>query len=181
MKASEDIDFVDPNYVTNRAGATAAGLVVGAYHFAQPDAGVGDGAAEADHFIDTATPASRRPDPGPRPRAERRPVADRPERLGPRLPRARRRADRGPRRHLLLAELLEELHGRHDLVRQQRLRGAVGRPLDDRSRPDRARRGWGANGWTFWQYTSSGVVPGIAGRVDLNRYNGIDLAAVRIP
>ena len=40
---------------------------------------------------------------------------------------------------------------------------------------------WGANGWTFWQYTSAGVVPGIAGRVDLNRYNGSDLGAVRIP
>ena len=40
---------------------------------------------------------------------------------------------------------------------------------------------WGANGWTFWQYTSSGVVPGIAGRVDLNRFNGSDLTAVRIP
>ena len=31
---------------------------------------------------------------------------------------------------------------------------------------------WNSNGWTFWQYTSSGVVPGITGRVDLNRYNG---------
>ena len=36
MKASESTDFVDPNYTTNRAQARAAGLLVGAYHFAQP-------------------------------------------------------------------------------------------------------------------------------------------------
>ena len=58
IKASEDIDFVDPNYATNRAGAAAAGLVVGAYHFAQPDATVGDAEAEADHFVDTAQPVT---------------------------------------------------------------------------------------------------------------------------
>jgi len=27
-------------------------------------------------------------------------------------------------------------------------------------------------GWSFWQYTSRGVVPGILGSVDLNRFNG---------
>jgi GH25 family lysozyme M1 (1,4-beta-N-acetylmuramidase) len=29
---------------------------------------------------------------------------------------------------------------------------------------------WGGKSWTFWQYTSNGSVPGISGRVDLNRY-----------
>jgi GH25 family lysozyme M1 (1,4-beta-N-acetylmuramidase) len=29
---------------------------------------------------------------------------------------------------------------------------------------------WGGRSWTFWQYTSDGRVPGIEGRVDLNRY-----------
>ena len=39
-------------------------------------------------------------------------------------------------------------------------------------------------GWSFWQYTSRGTVPGIAGSVDLNRFNGtikskpIDLTTV---
>ena len=36
-------------------------------------------------------------------------------------------------------------------------------------------------GWTFWQYTSSGTVPGISGRVDLNRYNGTGFKRVLIP
>ncbi len=40
---------------------------------------------------------------------------------------------------------------------------------------------WGGGTWTFWQYTSDGSVPGISGRVDLNRYNGTDFSAVLIP
>ena len=40
---------------------------------------------------------------------------------------------------------------------------------------------WGGKSWTFWQYTSDGTVPGISGRVDLDRYNGTDLTKVRIP
>src|SRR4029077_59752 len=58
IKASEDVDFVDNMYATNRAAANAAGLVIGAYHFAHPEAGVGDARARADHFVDTAKPAS---------------------------------------------------------------------------------------------------------------------------
>ncbi len=58
MKASESTDFVDNTYATNRQQARAAGLYVGAYHFAQPSTGAGDAIAEADHFIDTAAPAS---------------------------------------------------------------------------------------------------------------------------
>src|SRR5688572_13662578 len=54
MKASEDHDYVDPTYGLNRARAKAAGLRVGAYHFAQPSKTSGDALAEADHFLDTA-------------------------------------------------------------------------------------------------------------------------------
>ena len=28
---------------------------------------------------------------------------------------------------------------------------------------------WAKHGWSVWQYTSSGSVPGISGRVDMNR------------
>ena len=68
MKASEDIDFVDTTYPANRAAANANGIVIGAYHFAQPDLTPGDAQAEADHFLDTAQIADGRPAPGPRPR-----------------------------------------------------------------------------------------------------------------
>jgi lysozyme len=36
---------------------------------------------------------------------------------------------------------------------------------------------WGGNGWSFWQFSSSGTVQGISGPVDLDRYNGSTLAA----
>jgi lysozyme len=49
------------------------------------------------------------------------------------------------------------------------------------SAPSLPAAGWGSKGWTFWQYTSDGAVPGISGRVDLNRYNGTNFAKVRIP
>jgi GH25 family lysozyme M1 (1,4-beta-N-acetylmuramidase) len=40
---------------------------------------------------------------------------------------------------------------------------------------------WAGNGWTFWQYTSSGTVAGISGRVDLDRYRRTDFTPVLIP
>ena len=40
---------------------------------------------------------------------------------------------------------------------------------------------WGGESWTFWQYTSDGIVPGIEGRVDLNVYHYTDFTPVLIP
>lgn len=37
---------------------------------------------------------------------------------------------------------------------------------------------WGGKSWTFWQYSSDGSVPGISGRVDLNRYRFSTFEAV---
>ena len=37
---------------------------------------------------------------------------------------------------------------------------------------------WAGRGWTFWQYSNCGTVSGISGCVDLDRYNGTDLARV---
>ncbi len=39
---------------------------------------------------------------------------------------------------------------------------------------------WGGTGWTFWQYTSDGTVPGISGRVDLDRYRYADFDRVSV-
>jgi GH25 family lysozyme M1 (1,4-beta-N-acetylmuramidase) len=36
---------------------------------------------------------------------------------------------------------------------------------------------WAGHGWTFWQYSSTGSVPGITGPVDLDRYKGTSLPA----
>jgi GH25 family lysozyme M1 (1,4-beta-N-acetylmuramidase) len=36
---------------------------------------------------------------------------------------------------------------------------------------------WAGHGWTFWQHSSSGTVPGISVAVDLDRFNGSSLPA----
>jgi GH25 family lysozyme M1 (1,4-beta-N-acetylmuramidase) len=41
---------------------------------------------------------------------------------------------------------------------------------------------WGGSGWTFWQHSSTGTVPGVSGAVDLDRFNGSSIPAnLRIP
>lgn len=54
LKASEGTSFADPYYARHRAAANAAGIVIGAYHFARPSGS--DGAAEARHFLAIAKP-----------------------------------------------------------------------------------------------------------------------------
>jgi GH25 family lysozyme M1 (1,4-beta-N-acetylmuramidase) len=49
IKATEGTGYVDPALAANRAGARAAGLVVGLYHFAR----AGDPVAEANYFAST--------------------------------------------------------------------------------------------------------------------------------
>jgi len=49
-KATQGTSFVDANYDANRAGARAAGLLWGAYHFARK----GDVAAQVTHFLSVA-------------------------------------------------------------------------------------------------------------------------------
>lgn len=48
-KATEGLDYVDPEYANRRAPAEAAGLLWGAYHFGTGD----DPLAQADHFLAT--------------------------------------------------------------------------------------------------------------------------------
>lgn len=48
-KATEGVDFVDPEYAARRGPAEAAGLLWGAYHFGTGD----DPVAQVDHFLGT--------------------------------------------------------------------------------------------------------------------------------
>lgn len=49
LKATEGVTFVDPTFAANDAGAAAAGIPRGAYHFALPDRS--SGAAQANYFL----------------------------------------------------------------------------------------------------------------------------------
>ncbi|MFE3453730.1 GH25 family lysozyme [Nonomuraea sp. NPDC059194] len=50
VQASEGVDYRNPRFEGQYGGAAAAGLIRGAYHFAQPHET--DGAAQADFFVD---------------------------------------------------------------------------------------------------------------------------------
>jgi GH25 family lysozyme M1 (1,4-beta-N-acetylmuramidase) len=181
MKASEDTWYVDPTYPSNKAQAKANGIAVGAYHFAQPSTAAGNATAQADHFIDTANPAS----------GELLPVLDL-ERTG----------------GLTDPQLIAWVQGFLGRVNQRLGVKAViycspnfwKTYMSDTpwfaqngyevlwiahwttaTIPSVPAGGWAGKGWTFWQYTSSGTVSGISGRVDLDRFNGTSLTRVLIP
>jgi GH25 family lysozyme M1 (1,4-beta-N-acetylmuramidase) len=181
IKASEHTSFVDDKYQTNRANAKSAGLKVGAYHFARPNLGTTDAYAEADHFIETADWTS----------GELRPVLD--------------LEDTGGLSSSALQTWVKAFVQR--VYAQTGVRAIIyvspafwsskmgnSRWFADNgydvlwiahwttaSSPSVPAENWGGKSWTFWQYTSSGSVSGISGRVDLDRFNGSDLSKVLIP
>jgi len=57
VKATEDTSYVDSQFDTNMRNGHAAGLYMGAYHFARPNAPIQDDAiAEADFFVNQISP-----------------------------------------------------------------------------------------------------------------------------
>jgi GH25 family lysozyme M1 (1,4-beta-N-acetylmuramidase) len=180
MKASESIDFVDWMYTTNKAQAKAAGLYVGAYHFAGPDATPGDAVAEADHFVDTAAVA-----PG-----DLLPVLDLEKTGGlstlvlqnwvaAYLDRVYQRT--GVRGVIYVSpSFWKNYMGDATWFAANGYRVLWIAHWTTSAQPSVPAGGWGGTGWTFWQYSSDGSVPGITGRVDLNRYNGTDLTNVLV-
>lgn len=181
MKASEDTWYVDPTYPTNKAQAKANGIAVGAYHFAQPSTAAGNGAAQADHFIDTANPSS----------GELLPVLD--------LERTNGLTD--PQLIAWVQQYLGRIYERLGVraviycspsfwknymsdtpwFAQNGYQVLWIAHWTTATAPSLPAGGWGGNGWTFWQYTSSGSVSGISGRVDLDRFKGTSLTRVLIP
>jgi GH25 family lysozyme M1 (1,4-beta-N-acetylmuramidase) len=181
IKASESTSFVDNKYATNRANAKAAGLVAGAYHFAQPGTATNDAVAEADHFVNTAKIAS-----------------------GDLIPVLDLEVTNGMTSTALQAwvkSFLTRVYDRTGLragiyvspsfwstkMGNSSWFAANGYKVlwvahwTTGSSPSVPANNWGGYSWTFWQYTSEGTVPGISGRVDLNRYKGTDLTKVRVP
>lgn len=181
IKASEDTDFVDDRYATNRSRAKANGLYVGAYHFARPETTPGDAVAEADHFIDTAGPAS----------GELIPVLDLEQTGG--LDSSTLRAwvkaflQRVYDRTGVRAAIYTSPSFWSNKMANTGWFAANGYQVlwvahwTTATSPTLPASNWGGYGWTFWQYTSSGTVPGIEGRVDLDRYRSHDFSPVLIP
>lgn len=180
MKATEDVDYTDPTYGLNRARALAASLLVGAYHYAQPDTAVGDAVAEADHFLSYAVLAE----------GDLPPVLDLEERNG--MTDAALEAwvraylerihERTGVRGLVYTSpnFWDSYVGGSEWFATNGYRAVWVAHWTTASAPTVPAADWAGFGWTFWQYTSSGTVAGISGRVDLDRFAGTDLTPVLI-
>ncbi len=178
MKATDDVDYVDPTFASNRTQARANGLLVGAYHFARPDPSPGDARREARFFVKVADPRA----------GSLLPVLD--------METSRGLDQRGVTRwaRTWVAEV-RDLTGVTPLVYTSpygwmartgdtRLLARDGAPLWIAhwgvSSPLTPAGDWDGHGWVVWQHTSDGHVAGIAGRVDLDRLAGTTLGRITI-
>ncbi|WP_158088552.1 GH25 family lysozyme [Thermoactinospora rubra] len=178
IKATDGNAYSDPTYGRNYAGAKAAALVRGAYHFARPDASANDAIREAQHFVAYA---------GTHRQAGDLPPALDMENNGGLPPVALIAWTRD-----FLNEV-ERLTGRVPVLytspgfwesSMANTREFTRYPLwlaHYTTGAPRIPGGWGS--YTFWQYTDAGSVPGVVGNVDVNRFRGTlsDLQRLAMP
>jgi len=181
LKATEGSQYVDSAYSTYRSAARAAGLRVGAYHYAQPGSDPGGAAVQADHFVDVAAFQG-----------------------GDLLPILDIELTNGLSTSALqawAAEFLDRVYTRTGIrpgvyaspnFWKERLGDTPAIAQSGYSMlwiahwttapaPSVPAANWGGNGWAIWQYTDKGTVPGITKPTDLDRLNGTDLSRVLIP
>lgn len=160
-KATEGASFRDPRFAANWAGIHAAGLVGGAYHFLRAES---SGAAQARHFLEVVGEL--------RGRLAALDVETSGARTNPSLTQVRD-----------FARTFAQMTGGHPLVVYTAgwwWRGIARNPPGAQlgplwharynTTPGPLYGGW--SGWTFWQHTDRGRVPGISGPCDLNRFAG---------
>ena len=178
IKATDGHDFLDPMFLTNRAGARDNGLLVGAYHFARPDPSKGDAVEEARWFVSQANPR-----PG-----NLLPVLDLETSKG--LDQqgvtlwARRWVEEVRRLTGVTPLMYTSPYGWASRTGDSRALARDGVPLWVAhwgvQQPLLPAGEWDGNGWRVWQYTSDGHVAGIAGRVDLDVTHGKSLGPITI-
>ncbi len=178
IRASAGSLTTDEWYTTNRAGANAALIPMGAYHYANPDSAPNDALNEANFFLSLATPV----------RGDLVPALDVEVTNGLSVPDMqawvrtwleRVTAVTGVRPMIYTSpNFWENAMGDTTWFAANGYRTLWVAHWTSDPAPLVPAENWGGNSWTFWQYTSSGSVPGISGRVDLNRYNGLDLSPV---
>ena len=170
-KATEGIGYKDGKYDANKVGAMSNGIAFGAYHFARPDLNGTNTEAvgEADWFVDTA---------GYEP--------------GMIVPTLDLEVSGGKSDAALISwvkswvgRVYERLGVKPMIYASPSFwannMGNTSWFADNgydvlwvahwgTPSPSVPGSNWGGKSWTFWQYTSEGIVPGITGRVDLDRY-----------
>jgi GH25 family lysozyme M1 (1,4-beta-N-acetylmuramidase) len=168
----------DKTYARNRKLALAAGLAFTAYHYANPDRTRGDATMEADRFLAVAKLKH----------GMLVPALD--LEVGSRLGTVRLQR--------WVRTWLQRVHSKtgvkpmiyttqvfwHDYMGDSTWFARNGYHVLwvahwDASRPSVPARKWDGSSWTIWQYSDCGKVPGIAHCVDLDRFRGSDLDAIR--
>lgn len=177
-KATEGIGYADPAWATNKANARAAGLALGAYHFARPDLNATNPAGEADWFVDTMDIQAGMLQPA----------------LDLEVPGTlsvdglttwvktflQRVYDRTGARAMIYTSpsFWKKYLGDTRWFADNGYQVLWVAHWTSGAAPTVPASNWGGRSWTFWQYTNNGSVPGISARVDLDRFNGTDLTAV---
>jgi len=174
MKATEGQTYLDPTYAANHAGARAAGLPTSAYHFAYPLRLPNDPVIQADWFVQNA--AILPGDLVPALDLERTgglSVAELQDWVGAWL--AEVTAKLGVRPMIYTSPSFWKTSMGDTTIFADQGYTVLWVAHWFMSSPTAPAASWGGRGWTFWQYSDCGSVPGIAGCVDLDRYNGTDL------
>ena len=176
VRASAGTLTADSAYAANRAGARAAGLTIGSYHFANPDTAPNDAANEAAWFLSHATVAS----------GDLLPVLDLEVSNGldaaalttwARTWLAEVEARTGVRPIVYTTPTFwTTAMAGSDWFARNGYRLWVAH-WTKASQPTVPAGNWAGQGWTFWQHSSTGSVPGIAGSVDLDRFAGATLTS----
>lgn len=177
VRTTKGTDLVDPTFAANLAGATDAGLVVGAYHRATPSAEPGDARAEADFFLSVARNA-----PG-----DLLPALDIEETGGLTPPElvdwvrtwVQRVRNRLGVRSLLYASPYFWRTNMGDSTWFADRDYPLWIAHWNVAAPDVPAGSWSGRGWAVWQWTATGRVSGIDTDVDRDRVEG-DLDGVRI-
>ena len=184
LKATQGTTYLDATYATNRSGANANGLPVGAYHFADVTKSPSQSAgaqAEAEWFVaNAALKAGDLP-----------PVLDIEQNNGlgtlaltnwvmTWLERVRQLTGIYPMIYTSPGGWNARFGSDGNVVAQSGYGLLWVADWRGNLAPEVPANNWNGKGWTFWQYTSSGSVPGISGNVDLDRYNGTDPTPLRL-
>jgi GH25 family lysozyme M1 (1,4-beta-N-acetylmuramidase) len=174
IKATEGNGFVDRQFTRNYNGARQAGLFVGNYHYLSHHI---NATQQAHHFLNITRDKNGVGNLAPVLDIEVDPTGDRNARVCRHSP------------NYLIAHIQEWIRvveretGRNVILYsypsfwRENLRNTT---AWSRSNPlwiahygvpaPRIYGGWGT--WSFWQFTSTGRVPGVAGRCDRNKWNG---------
>ncbi|SNQ50978.1 Lysozyme M1 (1,4-beta-N-acetylmuramidase) [Frankia canadensis] len=165
IKATEGTNYANPYFTADRTAATRAGMVVGAYHYARPARPISTAVDQARHFI-AVTGLTRTA-------GHLAPALDLEDNggLDPATLAAWTRAfleevesetGRTPILYTYRSFWTDRMADSHDFAKYP-IWFAI---YNNQATPGPPPGGW--PNWALWQYTSSGIVPGIAGAVDEN-------------